>query len=255
MRLLKINGNSNFNLTKFSPGEPPPYAILSHTWEADNQELTFQDMINGTGKSKAGYRKIQFCGDQAKKDGLNYFWVDSCCIDKTSSAELSEAINSMSRWYRNAVKCYVYLSDVSASDIIPSVPSQLPADAALKQSKWFTRGWTLQELLAPQALEFFTKEGELLGDKKGLELHICKFTGIAIEALQGTPMSHFSVDERMSWASNRQTTIEEDQAYCLMGIFEIHMPLIYGEGRKNAFRRLREEIEKSANVNGRLAIP
>jgi hypothetical protein len=254
MHLLKINCNGSFSLTRFNPREIPLYAILSHTWEADSQELTFQDMVNGAGRSKAGYRKIQFSGDQAKKDGLQYFWVDSCCIDKTSSVELSEAINSMFRWYQNAAKCYVYLSDVSTSDIIPSVPSQLLADTPLKQSKWFTRGWTLQELLAPQKIKFFSKEGELLGDKTALELHIRDITGIAIEALRGIPMSHFNVDERMSWASNRQTTIDEDQVYCLLGIFEIHMPLIYGEGRENAFRRLRAEIEKSENVNGRLII-
>jgi hypothetical protein len=103
MRLLKINRNGNFSQTRFGPNDIPPYAILSHTWEADNQKLTFQEMTTGTGRSKADYRKIQFCGDQAKEDGLEYFWVDSCCIDKTSSAELSEAINSMFRWHQSVL--------------------------------------------------------------------------------------------------------------------------------------------------------
>jgi Heterokaryon incompatibility protein (HET) len=241
MRLLKINHDGNFSLTKFRPHDIPPYAILSHTWETDDQELTFQDMIEGTGRSKAGYRKIQFCGDQAKKDGLQYFWVDSCCIDKSSSTELSEAVNSMFRWYQNAVKCYVYLLDISNSDVTSLVSSsQLPDNSPFRHSKWFTRGWTLQELLAPSSVEFFSKESDYLGDKRTLELHISDITGIAVKALQGTPMSHFSLDERISWADKRKTTIEEDQAYCLLGIFEVHMPLIYGEGRKNAFRRLRE---------------
>ena len=250
MRLLKINNNNSFSLTTFVGSNIPSYAILSHTWEADNQELTFQDVINETGRNKTGYRKIQFCGDQAKKDGLEYFWVDSCCIDKTSSAELSEAINSMFRWYQNAVKCYVYLSDISTSDVISSMPSQLPDDSAFRQSRWFTRGWTLQELLAPPSLEFFSKEGKLLGNRTTLELNISDITGIAVKALQGTPMSQFSIDERMSWAAKRQTTIEEDQAYCLLGIFNIHLPLIYGEGVENAFIRLQDEIDRRLSVKG-----
>ncbi|KAF2801249.1 uncharacterized protein BDZ99DRAFT_403752 [Mytilinidion resinicola] len=255
MRLLKINHDGNFGLTKFGPNDIPPYAILSHTWEADNQELTFQEMMTGTGRSKAGYRKIQFCGDQAKKDGLEYFWVDSCCIDKTSSAELSEAINSMFRWYQNAVKCYVYLSDVSKGDIIRSGPSQLLGNSALGQSRWFTRGWTLQELLAPLSVEFFSKEGESLGDKKSLERLLSNTTGVAVKALQGTPLYEFRTYERLLWAVKRQTTIEEDQAYCLLGIFGIHMPLIYGEGVKNASIRLGEVIGKRYGVKDTGPLP
>ncbi|KAH8695884.1 hypothetical protein GQ44DRAFT_744463 [Phaeosphaeriaceae sp. PMI808] len=182
----------------------------------------------------------EFCGDQAKKDGLEYFWVDSCCVDKTSSAELSDAINSMFRWYQNAAKCYVYLSDVLTSDVI-SLVSLSPLDnSPFRHSKWFTRGWTLQELLAPSSVEFFSNEKDFLVDKRTLEVYISDATGISIKALQRTPISYFSLDERMLWASNRKTTIEVDQAYCLLGIFEVYMPLVYGEGRKNAFRRLRE---------------
>src|SRR6186713_1593639 len=132
MRLLKINHDGNFSLTRFQPHDVPPYAILSHTWGTEDQELTFQEMVDETGRSKAGYTKIQFCGDRAKDDGLHYFWVDSCCIDKASSTELIEAINSMFRWYRNAAKCYVYLSDVSTAD------SDLQMFC---RSRWFTRGW------------------------------------------------------------------------------------------------------------------
>jgi hypothetical protein len=113
MRLLHVNADGGISLTTFRSNNTPGYAILSHTWEVDNQEFTFADMTSGVGNSKAGYKKIQFCGDQAQKDALRYFWVDSCCIDKSNSTELSEAINSMFRWYRNAAKCYVYLSDVS----------------------------------------------------------------------------------------------------------------------------------------------
>jgi hypothetical protein len=232
--------DGTFSLTRFGPDDIPPYAILSHTWEADDQELTFQEITTGTGRSKAGYRKIQFCGDQAKKDSLAYFWVDSCCIDKTSSSELTESINSMFRWYQNAVKCYVYLSDVSASTAVSLGSSRLPDHSPFRNSRWFTRGWTLQELLAPISVEFFSNEMVFLGDKSSLEGYISDITGISIRALQRTPLSYFSLDERMSWANDRKTKIEEDQAYCLLGIFEVHMPLIYGEGRENAFRRLRE---------------
>jgi hypothetical protein len=134
----------------------------------------------------------------------------------------------------------VYLSDVPTSDVTSLVSPDLPDNSAFKRSRWFTRGWTLQELLAPSSVEFFSKDGEYLGDKQTLELQISNTTGIPIKALRGEPVSHFSRDERMSWASNRQTTIEEDLAYCLLGLFGAHISLIYGEGRKNSFRRLRE---------------
>jgi Heterokaryon incompatibility protein (HET) len=247
MRLLKLNANGSFSLTTFFGNIIPSYAILSHTWEADNQEVTFQDFMDGVGSSKVGYRKIQFCGEQAQKDGLQYFWVDSCCIDKSSSAELSEAINSMFRWYRNAAKCYIYLSDVSTAERERSSRSQW--ELRFSQSRWFSRGWTLQELLAPLSVEFFSVEGKRLGDKNSLELQIQQITGITVQALQGSPLSQVSVEERMSWAVGRETTIEEDQAYSLLGIFDIHMPLIYGEGKRHAFRRLQEEIDKLSSIN------
>jgi hypothetical protein len=234
MFLLKLGDDDKPVLIRFLAGNIPSYAILSHTWEADDQEVTFKDLTDGVGINKSGHRKIQFCGMQARKDNLQYFWVDSCCIDKSSSAELQEAINSMFRWYRQADKCYVYLSDVSTGNPFRS--------SALDKSRWFTRGWTLQELLAPSSVEFFSREGKRLGDRKLLEAQLQHITGIPIQALQGTPLSEFSVDLRMSWAAKRVTTIEEDQAYCLLGIFNTNLPLIYGEGKENAFRRLRKEI-------------
>jgi hypothetical protein len=113
MRLLELKNHSEFSLTKDLIDNIPPYAILSHTWGADTEEVSFKDLISGTGESKSGYEKIRFCGEQARCDGLQYFWVDTCCIDKSNNNELSEAINSMFRWYCNAATCYVYLSDVS----------------------------------------------------------------------------------------------------------------------------------------------
>lgn len=195
--------------------------------------------------NKVGYNKIRFCGGQAIRDGLQYFWVDTCCIDKSNSTELQEAVNSMFRWYQNASKCYVYLSDVSIVEQEGGTsPSQCPWESAFRASRWFTRGWTLQELLAPNSVEFFSQEGKLLGNKKTLEQQIHEITRIAVAAIRGAPLSNFTVEERLLWAENRQTTREEDKAYSLLGIFNIYMPLIYGERREHAFRRLREEIEK-----------
>ncbi|KAH8708400.1 heterokaryon incompatibility protein-domain-containing protein [Phaeosphaeriaceae sp. PMI808] len=243
MRLLRANSDGSFSLTWFAGDRIPCYAILSHRWEEDNQEVTLEDVSNGVAGSKKGYRKIRFCGEQAKNDGLEFFWVDSCCIDKTSSAELSEAINSMFRWYRKATKCYVYLSDVTAVNC-----SQPQRQSAFRQSTWFTRGWTLQELLAPPSVEFFSHDNERLGDKVSLEQQIHKATGIAVPALQGIPLSQFSLDERLQWMVNRKTTIEEDFAYCLLGVLNIHMPLLYGEGAENACVRLLEEINRRSDI-------
>ncbi|KAN0073072.1 HET domain containing protein [Elaphomyces granulatus] len=249
MRLLKLNDSGEFGLTRdfLVSDDIPRYAILSHTWGPDTEEVNFQDMRDGTAKSKPGYVKIQFCGEQARRDGWKYFWIDSCCIDKSSSAELQEAINSMFRWYRDAAKCYVYLADVSRPALdTDGKPSQLPWELPFRKSRWFTRGWTLQELVAPALVEFFSKEGKQLGNKRSLERHIHEATGIPVKVLRGSPLSGFTIPERMSWAENRDTTREEDKAYSLLGIFDVYIPLIYGEGRENAFKRLWEEIDKAS---------
>jgi len=248
MRLLRIEDDGNFSLVERIGNNIPRYAVLSHTWGADEEEVTFRELLDGTGKTKAGYRKIRFCGKQAVNDNLQYFWVDTCCIDKSSSTELSEAINSMFRWYRDAARCYVYLSDVSVSG---SVGDEFFRrwEPAFKGSRWFTRGWTLQELIAPASIEFFSKEERRLGDKQSLEPTLHEITGIAIQALRGSPLCYFSVDERMSWAAKRKSKREEDEVYSLLGIFDIHMPLIYGEGRKKALVRLRKEIKELLPLN------
>ncbi|OWY44641.1 HET-like protein [Alternaria alternata] len=239
MRLLYTTGDERLGWTEdLIRDKIPPYAILSHTWK-EGQEVTFADLkdldnaVDVDTQRKEGYRKIRFCAQQAKRDGLDYFWVDTCCIDKANNTELSRAINSMFRWYQNAKRCYVLLSDV-ANDT-----SEIDSKSALKQSRWFKRGWTLQELLAPRSVEFFSEEGERLGDKESLQHLIHEVTDIPIEALSGSDLSEFDVAERFSWAANRQTTEEEDGAYCLFGIFGVHLPLIYGEGKDNALERLR----------------
>lgn len=241
MRLLEYSDDGTFSLTKDLVGNDiPEYAILSHTWEDDAEELTFQDLRDGTGKNKSGYEKIRACGKQARRDGLRYFWVDTCCIDKTSSAELSEAINSMFQWYKRAKMCYAYLSDVLSG----------PGFAT---SRWFTRGWTLQELLAPKELTFYCRDWISIGSRKELSQVISMITGIGIEYLDGGDLQTASISQRMSWASKRVTTRGEDIAYCLLGIFGINMALLYGEGGIMAFYRLQEEIMRISDDHSIIA--
>jgi WD40 repeat protein len=240
MRLLKLEANDEFSLTNDITYPTTSYAILSHTWgEDDEEEITFEDLKDGSGKTKSGYKKLRFCGQQVARDGLQYFWVDTCCINKPNSTELSEAINSMFRWYRKAAKCYAYLTDVSTNDQIDL--SLQPWEAAFGNSRWFTRGWTLQELIAPPSVDFFCSNGNRLGDKKSLEGQLHKITRIPVSVLRGSPLSNFGFDERVLWARNRDTKREEDLAYSLLGIFDISIPVIYGEGKENAFRRLNRE--------------
>lgn len=249
MRLLQYSSTGEVSLTRELLGNDiPKYAILSHTWGKDvEEEVSFSDLIDGTGQSKPGYDKIRICGEKARSDGLHYFWIDTCCINKSNNTELSEAINSMFQWYRNATKCYAYLTDVSISGLdVNAKPGQLPWETAFRKSKWFTRGWTLQELIAPSSVEFFTKEGSLLGDKQSLGVWISDITGIPIQALNGRDLSNFSIAERLSWQQSRNTTRSEDKAYSLLGICGVHMPLIYGEGEDNAFKRLHEEIRNAS---------
>ena len=229
MRLLKCNNDGKFILTEFlSNNIPKKYAILSHTWE--EEEVTFEDLQDGTGTKKAGYNKIRFCGEQARRNNLEYFWVDTCCIDKSSSAELSEAINSMFQWYKEATICYAYLSNLSTSE---------PTASELGNSR---RGWTLQELIAPRHIRFYSRQWEEIRTNWKFTSIISEITGINSKFLTGYPLSHASIAERMSWASNRTTTSAEDVAYCLLGIFDVQMPLLYGEGGVHAFLRLQEEL-------------
>ena len=128
MRLLVDQGHGTLILVEYHDADIPEYVILSHTWGADGEEVTYNDLIKGTGKNKSGYKKIEFCRQQAVIDRLQHFWVDTCCIDKSSSTELSEAINSMFRWYAKASKCYVYLSDVSTcgyATVVQALPVPL----------------------------------------------------------------------------------------------------------------------------------
>jgi Heterokaryon incompatibility protein (HET) len=217
-------------------GDVPPYAILSHTWGQQDEEATFQDLRAGTGADKPEYAKIKACCTQAIQDGFDYVWIDTCCIDKTDSVELQEAISSMFNWYKKSAICYAYLFDYSA-------PASQPLDLdQLKASKWFTRGWTLQELIAPSVVVFYNRLWEDIGSKAGRQDILSEITRISTKVLAGEDLSLSSVAQRMSWASMRKTTREEDAAYCLLGIFGVNIPLMYGEGGKEAFIRLQETI-------------
>ena len=227
---MHLLDTSKFELHEFQSNDIPDYAILSHRWSAE--EVSFRDLQDRRGPGLAGFAKIKGCCAQAASDGWQYVWIDSCCIDKSSSAELSEAINSMFQWYRDAEVCYAYLADVPEDTDDPCSP-----DSFFRKSKWFTRGWTLQELLAPSTVVFFNRGWIEIGTKSSLYDTIVSITGIKHLA----NFEEACVAQKMSWASRRETTRLEDMAYCLMGLFGVNMPPLYGEG-ENAFRRLQLEI-------------
>lgn len=222
----------------------PPYHILSHTWSLEpDQEVAFDELSSlagdsmGEGQAKSGWRKLRFCAEQVLRDGdgLRHVWVDTCCIDRANLVELSEAITSMWRWYRGSKRCWVYLEDVSVGE------NEGDWEEQFRAARWWTRGWTLQELLAPREVEFFSREGRRLGDKSSLEGVIHQITGIPLGALRGEELANFSVDERLRWTNGRRTKKVEDKAYCLLGIFDVSMSLRYGEGEK-AVARLEAKV-------------
>lgn len=242
--------------------DPPPYAILSHTWE--DGEVTLQDMGDvETASQMTGFAKIAMTCRLALSEGIGFAWIDTCCIDKTNNAELSEAINSMFAWYKGSSKCYVYLSDhissreASVQDLsvnpetakpsgaIPKEP--LLKDEEISSCRWFTRGWTLQELIAPPHVQFYDRNCTFIGTKANSAHYLSSITKIDENVLSRTKtLRGVLVGHRMAWASTRTTTRIEDMAYCLLGIFDINMPLIYGE-RNKAFIRLQEEIIRSTS--------
>lgn len=227
----------------------PAYAILSHTWEAG--ELTFalisqaKDALR-KGKpcdvtKRQGWRKINWACEQAMKDNIYYVWVDTVCIDKTSSVELSEAINSMYAYYRKAVVCYVYLFDVCNGESRLSTPGHGACSSTrivpFEKSRWFQRGWTLQELIAPQTMTFYDHHWDTITTKENALTSLARITGIDEFVLNGGNLRLVSIARIMSWAARRTTTREEDMAYSLLGLFGISMPMLYGEGT-DAFLRL-----------------
>jgi hypothetical protein len=233
---MRLINTGTLELQDFSLKTIPPYAILSHTWGTD--EITFQDTLSQKVLLGKGYIKIQQSCLLARKRGLEFAWVDTCCIDKTSSAELTESINLMYQWYRDATVCFVYLEDLKPDAVIKD---------ALPHCRWFTREWTLQEFIALKDMAFYDMAWNHKGTKISMFNFLSKFTKIPPDILKrsGT-LYNYSVASRMTWAAHRETTRIEDTAYCLLGIFDVDMPLIYREGIK-AFRRLQEEIVKRSN--------
>ncbi|THU96971.1 HET-domain-containing protein [Dendrothele bispora CBS 962.96] len=244
---------TNLTLREFY-ADIPEYAILSHTWGKD--EVEYQDIldrgrddskrIDGKKKKverrKAGWEKVEGACAQARKYDWEWIWIDSCCIDKSSSAELSENINSMYRLYENAAVCYVYLSDASSEED-PRDPG-----SRFSKSKWFTRGWTLQELIAPSASVVFLDRSWIeIGTRYSLRDVISAITSVPVGLLENGDLTKYSIAQKMSWAAFRRTTRPEDRAYSLMGLFDICMPPIYGEGGAKAFMRLQQEIIKTSD--------
>ncbi|KAK3321335.1 heterokaryon incompatibility protein-domain-containing protein [Cercophora scortea] len=219
--------------------ESQRYAILSHTW-VDGEEASFQEFLHHKQapqvQQKTGFAKIAKTCSLARERGIAYAWVDTCCIDKSSSAELSEAINSMFKWYQQSTVCFVYLADLAASEM-----------SKIKHCRWFSRGWTLQELIASPVAEFYDASWTTIGNKKSLLWTLVSITKIDDRVLSDSSLlPTVAVAQRMSWAAKRQTTRVEDLAYCLFGLFDVNLPLIYGEGTK-AFIRLQEAIIRESD--------
>ena len=257
-RDMRLLDTSTFELEKFFDEiKIPRYAILSHKWE--DEEITLQELqqkdatillkstkmqiVNGEPlhclrNVKKGFFKIAGCALQTEKDDIKYIWCDTCCIDKTDSTELSEAINSMYHWYKDQL-CYAYLGDVTHAGHHVSTER----GSAFAESQWFKRGWTLQELIAPSRVVFFDQTWRYMGTRSGFKDSVAQITGIDREFLDGGDPALCCIAKRMSWASKRETERVEDIAYCLMGLFGVNMPLIYGE-RHKAFIRLQTEIMK-----------
>lgn len=235
--------------------EPPEvhYAIISHVWMDPGNDYQNEIMIDelkdwrdcstrkerGANKIKGACRAARQWSDRRRTwepeaKEISHIWLDSCCINQKDQAEVSMSINSMYRWYRHATVCLVYLSDVRYAP---------RGKVNLSLCRWLRRGWTLQEMIASETVEFFDTDWKPLGSKSSLQNHLATITGIDEEVLANpSRVGKVSVAQRMSWASKRETRIEEDGAYCLMGLFGVQMPTLYGEGRERAFRRLQEEI-------------
>ncbi|KAI0149475.1 heterokaryon incompatibility protein-domain-containing protein [Xylariaceae sp. FL1272] len=262
MRLLHTK---SYRLKEFLGPEFPEYAILSHTW--GEEEILYSDVVRDnvatsaiqnpgdapmilepsqpSWSQKHGGPKVLRSAQLALEKGYDYIWIDTCCIDKSSSAELSEAINSMFKWYSSAKECFAYLVDYKLSSAGSSFEY-------LEKSRWFQRGWTLQELIAPSSVLFFDQHWNFVGTRLSLCHQLHEITSIPPSVLERESDSdmyrwHYlrshSVSNKMKWAIGRRTTREEDMAYCLLGIFNVNMPLLYGEGSK-AFTRLLKKIVK-----------
>jgi hypothetical protein len=252
---MRLIDTRSYSLVEVNSPEDHPYAILSHTW-SEKGEVSFEDMKDlDVAKTRTAWSKVERTCALAVSQRLDFAWIDTCCIDKSSSAELTEAINSMFGWYQKAQVCYTYLIDLPA--FRPGSPSDdsgpesaeavAHAKAKMRYSLWFTRGWTLQELIAPKNVEFYDRAWNKRGTKASLQIDISLITRIDVTVLDDIEeLAAVPVARRMSWAAGRKTTRVEDIAYSLLGIFDVNIPLIYGEGAR-AFIRLQEAIAESTS--------
>jgi hypothetical protein len=249
MRLIDCRGDS-LRMQEFIGRPPLPFAILSHTW--DTEEVNFQAFNDiATRAAAKGWTKIEQTCREAQRCGFDYVWIDSCCIDKTNNAELSESINSMFQWYSEADLCLVYLNDFDAN------AAASDRDTMLRRARWFSRGWTLQEIVAARAANFYDSAWYHFGTRVSLRDELISITKIDAEIFSPPQVSNvvvirdlldaIPVGRRMAWAASRETTKPEDMAYCLIGLFSVSMPMLYGEGGEQAFIRLQEEIIRDKN--------
>ncbi|PVI01593.1 HET-domain-containing protein, partial [Periconia macrospinosa] len=249
MRLL---ASDTLEFATFSDENLPEYLILSHTW--GDEEVSYQDMQylqklkklpdslqqdTADIENKSGYRKVTSAARAAAHRNYKYFWIDTCCIDKTSSSELQEAINSMYRWYQKATVCIALLEDVTVKR--GAQLGNIHFGHLISETRWIKRGWTLQELIAPREVHFVNAGWTFLTSKSISSENLSSATGIPRYVLETGDLSQASVAQKMSWAAGRSTTRLEDRAYSLLGIFGVHIPMLYGEGA-HAFIRLQEEI-------------
>ncbi|KIK69186.1 hypothetical protein GYMLUDRAFT_80517 [Collybiopsis luxurians FD-317 M1] len=243
--MIRLISTLNFECRDFE-NHPPPYAILSHTWsekEKSNPELFGAVAFdrNALPAQQAGYHKVKASCERAREFGFNYIWIDLWCIDRTSISGLSSGLNEMFRYYQDSSLCLVYLNDIDFDPVTFN-------GSQLEKCQWFTRGWTLLELLAPSSVVFYDRSWEKIGTKISLGNTIVAITGIPFDALSNKcSLESFSIAQRMSWAAHRETTLDEDMAYCLMGIFGVNMSIIYGEGGQEAFMRLQAKIIQQSN--------
>lgn len=226
---------------------PPRYAILSHRW--GQEEVSYADFSSGANRTGTGWSKILGCCRATALKSFDFVWIDTCCIDKQSSAELSEAINSMWQWYHQATECIVLLADVHWND------DRIAMLRRFERSNWFFRGWTLQELLAPRIVTFYTSGWSVIGRKHDLDILpiVARATFIPESCVTTSMIIHTKcIAERLSWAARRRTTRPEDAAYSLLGLMGINMPLLYGEGSR-AFLRLQQELVRQVDDESLLA--
>lgn len=235
MRLLN---SKTMRMRVWYGSDIPPYIILSHRWEREEDEVTLQDFESGTAETKYGYRKIKKLCEIARNHHYDWVWLDTCCIDKRNAVELSEAINSMYKWYQNSRFCVAYLFDY-----------RLGGHRNLRESTWFRRCWTLQELIAPSVIMFYDNDWTFFGTKQELCNKIARITGVDEATLSGADPRRCPVAQRFSWAAGREATRIEDEAYSLIGLFGLSLPMLYGDGEK-AFMALQKEIlQNSSDAN------